>query len=321
MVQMPTGAGKTKETTLCSIIDCMIEGDNKIENIIWLSHTSELCEQSFGSFKNNWSLSGDGLAYSYRLYGNSINRYEYKGGVVFASLQKLYNMSKNPKDLFKILSSNCDLIVFDEAHKALAPTYKALIDHIMFDSKDCKMIGLSATPGRTSDEQFELENKKLTRIFDNNLITISFNKLNPIESLRQDGVLSKLNRKIIRNHKEYKLSGKELSFFQENNAIPQSFLKALANDRDRNDMIIDRIIYEQNRGRQCLVFACSSLHSKVLSSTLNLKGIKSVSITSEMNKLTRFRAIESFKTGGCGVLVNFGILTTGLMLLILMRFL
>ena len=27
--------------------------------------------------------------------------------------------------------------------------------------------------------------------------------------------------------------------------------------------------------------------------------------------LTRFRAIESFKGGNCGVLVNFGILTTG----------
>jgi len=44
---------------------------------------------------------------------------------------------------------------------------------------------------------------------------------------------------------------------------------------------------------------------------LNLKGVSSASVTSDMNKLTRFRAIESFKRGKCSVLVNYGILTTG----------
>ena len=311
MVQMPTGSGKTK-TTVCSIINQLNDSPNNAKNIIWLSHTSELCEQSLSSFKSNWLSFGEGLVYCYRMYSNyNLNRYEYKGGLIFASLQKLFSLFKKSDDLFKNISTDCNIIIFDEAHKALAPTYKTLIDEIMLKSNNCKLIGLTATPGRSSNEDLELENKKLTRIFDNNLISIDFKEDNPVEVLIRDGILSKMTRKLINGSSNYKLNENDKSFIQQNSEIPNTILKSLSKDYDRNNAIVNSIIKEHKNGKQCLVFACSSLHSKVLSSMLNLKGVSSSSVTSDMNKLTRYRIIESFKEGQSDVLVNFGILTTG----------
>ena len=181
----------------------------------------------------------------------------------------------------------------------------------MLKSKKCKLIGLTATPGRSSKEDFELENKKLTRIFDNNLISINFKGKNPVDVLIKDGILSKMRRKLIVGSSKYKLSESDKVFIQQNSEIPSTILQSLSKDKDRNNSIVESIIEENENGRQCLVFACSSLHSKVLSSMLNLKGVSSSSITSDMNKLTRYRIIESFKEGRSDVLVNFGILTTG----------
>ena len=311
MVQMPTGSGKTK-TTLCAIIDFIVEKNNRFNKVLWLSHTSELCEQSLASLKRNWSNKGNGLLYAYRLYGtHHLNQYEYKDGFVFASLQKIHSIQKREDNLYKKISANCDLIVFDEAHKALAPTYKKIIDDIMQKSNNCKIIGLTATPGRTSKEESELENKKLTRIFDNNLIALEFGKTNPIVALKEKGVLSNLKRKSIHGLNEFEWNNTEKKYFEDYSEIPPSILKGLASDRKRNDNIITAIKSEVSKGKQCLVFSCTSKHAKVLSAQLNLSGITASAVTSDMTKLARYKAVDSFKKSTSSVLINFGILTTG----------
>ena len=71
-------------------------------------------------------------------------------------------------------SNNCEILVFDEAHKALAKTYKFLVEDITRNSKNCRLLGLTATPGRGKEDEFE--NKKLANLFSNNLIRCEFEK-------------------------------------------------------------------------------------------------------------------------------------------------
>ena len=60
---MPTGAGKTK-TSVEIISDfirghSIISGFNSKSTIIWIAHSTELCEQAFETFYKTWRLRGD----------------------------------------------------------------------------------------------------------------------------------------------------------------------------------------------------------------------------------------------------------------------
>ena len=68
-------------------------------------------------------------------------------------------MLKKPLN-YKSIKNNLDLIIIDEAHKAIAPTYKKVIDNL--SSITTKVVGLTATPGRSIDNE---EVMKVCQIF------------------------------------------------------------------------------------------------------------------------------------------------------------
>ena len=310
MLQMPTGSGKTR-----TVMHALIRHINKSNYLnkscmIWLAHTEELCEQAIESFKRSWLEYGSGIANVYRLFGSyelSVN--ETKPGIVFASLQKLHSLRKSNTDIYQHLSKICRVLIFDEAHKALATTYNQLVKSILSVSNDAILIGLSATPGRA---QFaDKENKKLASEFDNNLIKHEFDGENSIDHLRKFGVLAKLDRKVISGVKNLKLAEREIKYLDTFFELPPSVLQKLSEDIDRNNRIVKEVVNQVKKGNQCMVFACGVDHSKIISSLINLLSIRTCSITSDMKKTTRARYISAFRNGEIQALVNYGILTTG----------
>lgn len=310
MLQMPTGSGKTR-----TVVHAMIHSDimSKViegKYIIWLAHTEELCEQAIDAFRRSWIEYGNGVVRYHRLFGSrELNEMELRGGLIFCSLQKLYSIFKRGKKEYEIISTNCELLVFDEAHKALAPTYKELITSILNGSHTARLIGLSATPGRSTVEISE--NRRLARLFGENLIRYQTKESDSVEKLRQLGILATLERKEIEGIRDFQLTSREKSHVRQYMELPPSALKKIGNNQERNAAIVNEVVNQIELGNQCLVFACSVEHAKLIAAMIGLRNIKAGSITGDMRKATRSKIITKFNDGEIMAITNYGILTTG----------
>ena len=70
-------------------------------------------------------------------------------GMIIAGLNKMWNFVKNTETGLHQAASSISLVIFDEAHQSISPTYKLIIDIVTTRNPDCKFLGLTATPGRT----------------------------------------------------------------------------------------------------------------------------------------------------------------------------
>ncbi len=187
LIHVPTGAGKTRVCTE-GLIDFWRSFADRSGFFVWLAHSEELCEQAAETFKMIWRKRGDTNIEIHNLWGkHKTPDFINNNGYVIASLQRLHSMrTSSSNQIFReiaALKKKCKLIVIDEAHKCIAPTYKASIDFIS-NIQSTKIIGLTATPGRGLDNQ---ETKELVEFFNANKITITNPNgteiINPIEYL------------------------------------------------------------------------------------------------------------------------------------------
>ena len=314
LIHMPTGAGKTR-TAIEGIVDYWRTYGDKKGYMVWLTDSEELSGQAEESFKKVWGIRGDSSIKIYKLWGDhSLPIITEEGGVIIASLQRLHRMSLSPKNkdfstLIKIKNRN-RLIVVDEAHKSVAPTYMQTIEFIC-NLENTKLIGLTATPGRTK----ELEIQKLVGFYHNNKIAITNESNqeieNPILYLQKNDYLSHVKRRTVKTKIDIELTLKEQEAVSNLLDIPMSVLIKLSKSNQRNASILFEIIALAEEGKQIIVFACSVEHANLLSELLILRNIKSHCIDSNTESFDRSNFIEEFKKETVKVLVNYGVLTTG----------
>ena len=211
-------------------------------------------------------------------------------------------------------AKNISLIVFDEAHQSTAETFKLPVDIVMTKNSQCKLLGLSATPGRTWNDRGE--DKKLSELYKGKKVTLKVPGYDsPIDYLIDEGYLSKPtytqinypggDMEFTKSEKEQLINGLE---------IPKSLLDKLSEDGIRNAVIINKIKQLASNGHErILFFGINVKHAKTINSFLNYMGYTSSVITGETDKNKRHREIAFFKQegGGTKILCNFGVLTTG----------
>jgi len=314
LVQMPTGSGKTRTTTQALT---EVYGKGTLERdrrcLVWMAHSEELCEQAIESMKRVWSQRASEPSRILRYFGTyEPSSWKIPGSIVVASLQKLHQRIRKEQAqedstlLFtKILKHRADAVVFDEAHRASAPTFNFVTDYLT--SNGASLIGLSATPGRSA-EKIE-ENKKLARIFDNNLITPKGKDVTA--RLTQEGVLSKVKRKEVETGIVVEGSETEVDNVRLGYDYAAKILKRLGSNTERNKLIVDLVEQEVRDGRPVLLFCCSVEHAQVLSAAFKLRGTAAECVHGAMNPIERHAAIEGLRSGKIQVLTNFGVLTTG----------
>jgi superfamily II DNA or RNA helicase len=124
---MPTGAGKTR--TAMHVIALFLRHlalDEEV--VVWLAHTEELCEQAAEEFTTAWQSIGDRHVELFRHFGpHRVELDDIQGGFLVAGLQKLYGDSLSRQAQFIRLGRRSPLVVMDEAHSAVAPTYQHLL--------------------------------------------------------------------------------------------------------------------------------------------------------------------------------------------------
>jgi DNA repair protein RadD len=315
LLHMPTGSGKTK-TSIEGVVDYWRSSAERDGFIVWLAHSQELCEQAFESFEKTWKERGDSPLDMFRLWGHHpIDITESSNGLIVASLQKIHSMkSTSSNETFTMISNikkKCRIVIIDEAHKAIAPTYRSGIEFIS-TMDQTKLIGLTATPGRGSDES---QTDELVRFFESNKIDITDENQNvvadPIRFLQRDGYLAQVKRKAVQTEVKLNLNDKEREFVTKFFDVPSSVLEKLSKDAKRNAMILTEILDLYQREKFMIVFALSVEHAHLLTELLLLKAIKARCIDGKTRPCDRSLYLEEYKSGDVRILINYGVLTTG----------
>ncbi len=306
LLHLPTGAGKTR--TAINIVSSHLR-DSEKTLVIWITASNELCNQAVEEFSDAWKILGSHKLTCYKYFDkHGITLGGIESGFLVASIQQLYIAMNEDNSLqFKSLSENCSLLIFDEAHQCIAPTYKSTVDSIKDSNQNTYMLGLTATPGRGTFEADE-NDKALADYFGQNKVTmVQPGYESPVQYLIDEGYLSQPSFKVL----EYtipSISKESMSSLDDENAIYELSLVD-----DRNSAIIQIIEDEHSNGSYIIVFACNVEHAISLSHALNYIGIAAVSLTSSFDKDSNIRRekIDRYKSGDVRVIVNYGILTTG----------
>lgn len=265
MVQMPTGTGKTH--LLASVISDRMMADDTA--IIWIvAHRHELVEQ---------------IEETVARYGISKD----DGRVKVMSIQWLSKHWENVRD------ERPGLIVIDEAHHALAGTYRDL----WLRYPDAKKLGMTATPCR-------LNGKGFTDLFDTLITSDS------IADFIRQGWLSAFDYVSIRPDSE---DQRLINGLERRGADGDFQVKEMDTVLNRRPSI-ERLygsVRQYADGKKGIVYAISISHARNISGYYNQCGMNTVAIDSKTPANERKRLVESFRQGKIQVLVNVDIFSEG----------
>jgi superfamily II DNA or RNA helicase len=224
----------------------------------------------------------------------------------------MYQDSLRRQQEFLELSSRIRLIVMDEAHQAIAPTYSHLIN-LLQRNPQTGVLGLSATPGRSlSDVGADLA---LANFFNKQKVTLQVEGYgNPIDYLVDEGYLARMEFVELPYDMrgDIQLSPNEARRLSEGFDLPTRILDNLAADDARNLLIVDAVAAEVAAGGKVIIFAISVHHAALIASVLKLRGVRAAAVTSSTPTERRRQTIQRFKdTDELQVLCNYGVLTTG----------
>ena len=270
MAQMPTGTGKTY--LLTAAIDSFVK-DNPNTKVWIVAHRRELVSQIEETIKRFYS------------YSSSKNK-SLLGSVKAMSIQWL---SRH----YDEIEEEPGMIVIDEAHHALAKTYKEMWGRF----PKAKFLGLTATPCR-------LNGKGFMDLFDVLVQSwgvpefISKGRLAPYDfvSIKSDCVTQRLIDSLQKRGADGDYQNKEMDM--------------LLNKRPSIERLYQSF-EEYGKDRKGIVYAINISHAKKIMELYQEHGIKAVAIDSKTPAAERQADIEAFKKGDIQVLVNVDIFSEG----------
>ena len=320
MVQMPTGTGKT--ILLASVVESFLREHSNC-NVWIVAHRRELVSQikdTLNKFLLNFIFSNHPVPPSKEGSTSTPSPSSSEEGDVTALRcseplrSKVGGASKPSPDCLSAGASNVPvkamsiqwlakhydeikekpgLIVIDEAHHALAKTYKVMWERF----PNAKFLGLTATPCR-------LNGKGFTDLFDvlvqawgipefickGRLATYDF------VSIKSDGVTQRLIDSLQKRGADGDYQNKEMDM--------------LLNKKPSIERLYQSF-EEYGKNRKGIVYAINISHAQKIMELYQEHGIKVVAIDSKTPALERQADIEAFRNGDIQVLVNVDIFSEG----------
>ncbi|MHB8804600.1 MAG: DEAD/DEAH box helicase [Coriobacteriia bacterium] len=310
LLHMPTGAGKTR-TTMHLIARHLVEREPTL--VLWLAYSDELCEQAASEFERAWGQLGNRDVAVARYWGNHDPGISgVRDGLLVAGLSKVYARTKRSIDFIARLADRTSLVVIDEAHQAIAETYRLVLETVFSKRPDTALLGLTATPGRTWDNIHA--DRELADFFARKKVTLDVSGFaNPMDFLIREGFLAEPTFEPLHYDGGADLTIADLNEIARNLDIPDRIIRTLAEDAQRNLHILLKIEGLARKHQRIIVFAATVEHAELLAAVLSARSVAAFSVTSRTSVVDRQRAISQFRSVKTGtmVLCNYGVLTTG----------
>ena len=270
MAQMPTGTGKTY--LLTAVIDSFVS-NNPMEKVWIVAHRRELVSQIDETVRKFHSYSAS-------------NTSSLLSSVKAMSIQWLMRH-------YDEIEEEPGMIVIDEAHHALAKTYKEMWERF----PKAKFLGLTATPCR-------LNGKGFTDLFDVLVQSwdvpefISKGRLATYDfvSIKSDGVTQRLIDSLQKRGADGDYQNKEMDMLLNKKPSIERLYQSLE---------------EYGKGRKGIVYAINISHAQKITKLYQEHGVKAIAIDSKTPATERQQDIEAFKKGDIQVLVNVDIFSEG----------
>ena len=283
MYQMPTGTGKTRLFT--SIIrDISVWGlrNNNRPRILIVAHRTELIIQIHRSL-NKYHVSHGVIA------GCLKSERKLAEPVQIASIQTITSSSN--RNIAENL--NIDFIIIDEAHHAIANSYKQLWKFY----PESKKLGVTATPWRMNGSGF-------TEIFDVLIPSMS------IADFMKQGWLSSYQYFSIPANCSIEASIASIKDFDKSGDYKVNAMeRVLDNDHIRAQLLDS---YKQLAfKKKGIIYSISRAHSEHICAQYRSIGVRIVNIDSETPEKIREQYVEEFKDGNIDIIVNVDIFSEG----------
>ena len=288
MAQMPTGTGKT--VVLASVVESFL-GEHPLKSVWIVAHRRELVSQIQETiervFSNRLAEKEDGSSDNLIEKPLDSSLFTLRSSLIKAmSIQWLARH-------YDEIGEEPGMIVIDEAHHALAKTYKEMWERF----PKAKFLGLTATPCR-------LNGKGFTDLFDVLVQSwsvpefISKGRLATYDfvSIKSNGVTQRLIDSLQKRGADGDYQNKEMDM--------------LLNKRPSIERLY-RSFEEYGKDRKGIVYAINISHAKKIVELYQEHGIKAVAIDSKTPAAERQADIETFKKGDIQVLVNVDIFSEG----------
>ena len=288
MAQMPTGTGKT--VVLASVVESFL-GEHPLKSVWIVAHRRELVSQIQETiervFSNRLAEKEDGSSDNLIEKPLDSSLFTLRSSLIKAmSIQWLARH-------YDEIGEEPGMIVIDEAHHALAKTYKEMWDRF----PKAKFLGLTATPCR-------LNGKGFIDLFDVLVQSwsvpefISKGRLATYDfvSIKSNGVTQRLIDSLQKRGADGDYQNKEMDM--------------LLNKRPSIERLY-RSFEEYGKDRKGIVYAINISHAKKIVELYQEHGIKAVAIDSKTPAAERQADIETFKKGDIQVLVNVDIFSEG----------
>jgi superfamily II DNA or RNA helicase len=311
LIHMPTGSGKTR-TAIHLVARILNEQHSGV--IVWLASSRELLEQAAETFQYAWSALGNRDVQLHRFWGGYDDPPdELKDGLLIGGLAKLHAWRARDGNAFLRLSARTRLVVIDEAHQAIAPTYRAVIDGLADAGQFDAVLGLTATPGRTWNDV--AADQRLSEFFSGSKVVLEIDGYaNPVAYLLKEGYLATPTFTQIEYPPERSPTASEIKKLARLDDYSDDLLEGFAIDVARNIAIIDAVNMLITGGhRRIILFAVSVRHAEDLAAALSAYGVECHVVSGETPAASRSSILKLFKSpvDRAIVLCNFGVLTTG----------
>lgn len=280
MFQMPTGTGKTRLFT--SIIhDINIHSLRRKEpvKILIIAHRTELIDQIDASLKKY------GVAHNVIAGGREKN---YKYPVSVASIQTITN-ARNLEEAKKL---KVQFVIIDEAHHALATTYKKLWKIY----PNAKFLGVTATPWRMNHQSF-------TDLFDKLVLSM------PIKDFIKQGYLSPYKYFSLKSDSDIQrtIDGIELDKFGE---YKEDSMEEKMDIGSIRAQLLDSYL-KLAEGKKGIIYAINIAHAKHICEEYKNKGYNVVCIDSKTPAAERKQMVSDFRRDKIDIIVNVDIFSEG----------
>ncbi len=306
VVVVPTGGGKTVLAAHWLLEHHIRHGGR----VLWLAHRRSLLRQAMSTFHSLGNVGFPKPALHLAAVSSTDARWSTvstEHDAVFSSMQTaVLDANLGFVEAFVKEAPNGTFVVVDEAHHAPAPSYARLLRTLK--AWGCRLLGLTATPVRTNDE----DAKRLAALFDvdgpNNQPLYQVTR----RALTEQGILAHAAFTTVKTdvNVEKDFTAEDYRHLERYGDLGPNVLRRLAKNAHRNRLIVDEYTAGRAKYGPTIMFAADTLHAQTLAHELQKAGVDADYV--DYSRKDAQAIMESYRTRHKPeVLVNVEMLTEG----------